>query len=94
MNATIEAEGTTPEVDCLWPAEGLIVELDGQETHATPRAFEEHRARDRRLAVAGYRVVRVTWRQLRDDPRGVAEAVRALLGQVPLPAPRRGVRVA
>ena len=62
MNATIEAEGTTYEVDCLWSAEGLVVELDGREMHATRWAFEEDRARDRRLAVAGYRVVRVTWR--------------------------------
>ncbi len=94
VNARVEAAGTSLEVDCLWPVEGLIVELDGRETHATRRAFEEDRARDRRLAVAGYRVVRVTWRQLRDEPRGVAEAVRALLGQVPLLAPGRGVRVA
>ena len=94
VNARVEAAGTSPEVDCLWPVERLIVEVDGRETHATRQAFEEDRARDRRLAVAGYRVVRVTWRQLRDDPRGVAEAVRVLLGQVPLPAPGRGVRVA
>ena len=36
-------------------------------------------AMDRRLQAAGWRVVRITWRQLHDEPREVAAQLRALL---------------
>jgi very-short-patch-repair endonuclease len=52
------------KVDFLWRAERLIVEIDGFETHGTRAAFEADRARDQALTLAGYRVLRFTWRQL------------------------------
>jgi very-short-patch-repair endonuclease len=52
------------EVDAVWRDAGLIVELDGFATHGTRRAFERDRERDRRLTAAGWRVIRLTWRQL------------------------------
>jgi very-short-patch-repair endonuclease len=67
------------ECDIVWPGARLVVELDGYETHGTRRSFESDRARDRALQVAGWRVVRITWRQLRDDPRQVAADLRVLL---------------
>jgi very-short-patch-repair endonuclease len=67
------------EVDALWEPQRLIVELDGRETHLTSFAFERDRERDRRLAVAGYLTIRITWRQLRDEPELVADDLRALL---------------
>jgi very-short-patch-repair endonuclease len=67
------------EVDCLWPTQRTIVELDGYATHGTRSAFESDRERDRKLAVAGFRSIRVTWRQLRDDPQAVAADLRRLL---------------
>jgi very-short-patch-repair endonuclease len=54
------------------------VELDGRATHHTVKAFEQDRERDRFLQVAGWRTVRITWRQL-DDVEG---DLRALLGTV------------
>jgi very-short-patch-repair endonuclease len=66
------------EVDFHWPDYKLVVEVDG-ETHHTRRAFEEDRRRDRRLAVKGIQVLRVTWRDLRADPEGVAPEVGAVL---------------
>ena len=69
----------THEVDFHWPEQRLIVEVDGAAAHLTPTAFEEDRRRDAELQVAGWRVVRFTWRQLRDDPDAVARALRALL---------------
>lgn len=54
-------------VDALWPEERLVVEVDGRETHATLRAFEEDRRRDAALQAAGYRVVRLTKRRLRSE---------------------------
>ena len=56
-----------------------MVEADGRATHLTPTAFEQERARDARLAVAGYRVVRFTWRQIVDEPEAVGATLRALL---------------
>ncbi len=58
----------------------MIVELDGRSTHGTALAFEKDRERDRLLLTDGWRVIRLTWRQLRDDPQGVAADLRALLG--------------
>ena len=71
------------EVDCAWPEQRLIVELDGREFHDTSQAFEADRARDRRLGAAGWRVVRVTWRQLIEHPEELEADLRRLLGLSP-----------
>jgi very-short-patch-repair endonuclease len=45
--------------------EGVIVlELDGREHHDNPRAFQQDRERDRRLAKRGFRVLRYTYADL------------------------------
>ena len=54
------------EVDFLWREEGLVVEVDGFAFHSSRAAFERDRARDAELQSRGYRVIRVTWRQLVD----------------------------
>jgi hypothetical protein len=69
------------EVDALWSQQRLIVELDGREWHRTTAAFERDRARDAALMVAGYRVLRVTYRRLIDAPGEVMETVASLLGR-------------
>jgi very-short-patch-repair endonuclease len=74
------------EVDCLWPTERLIVELDSRAFHNAADAFEADRARDRRLEAACWRVVRITWRQLHQTPEDVEADLRRLLGL----SPRRG----
>lgn len=66
-------------VDFLWREQRLVAELDGWESHSTRSAFEDDRARDARLSVLGYRVVRFTWRQVERDPREVSGTIRALL---------------
>jgi very-short-patch-repair endonuclease len=67
------------EVDFFWPAARLIVETDGHTYHGTRHAFETDRVRDAELTVAGYRVIRITYRRLRTDPAGVAATIRALV---------------
>jgi very-short-patch-repair endonuclease len=57
----------------------LIVEVDGHQTHGTRAAFERDRERDRILQAHGWRVVRITWRQLHDDPDAIAADLLALL---------------
>ena len=61
-------------VDFFWPQHDLIVEVDGYRFHSSPRSFESDRRRDAILEAAGYRVMRVTRKQLEDEP--VAVAVR------------------
>jgi very-short-patch-repair endonuclease len=65
--------------DCHWPSLRLIVELDGWAGHSSRSAFQDDRARDRALKVAGYTVIHLTWSQLDDEPREVAGDLRALL---------------
>jgi predicted transcriptional regulator of viral defense system len=67
------------EVDCYFPAHRVVIETDGWETHRTRQAFEDDRAKDAALTAAGYTVVRFTWRQVRDDPRTVADRIKAIL---------------
>jgi very-short-patch-repair endonuclease len=76
------------EVDCVWPAVRLIVELDSRTHHAIAHAFEADRVRDRRLEAAGWCVVRITWRQLHDTPDEVEADLRKLLAPAPAPPGR------
>jgi hypothetical protein len=71
--------GGAPMVDAAWDEHGLIVELDSYGIHATRRSFEADRDRDRALTVAGWRVVRITWRRLHGDAASLATELRALL---------------
>ncbi|HEX3040639.1 MAG TPA: DUF559 domain-containing protein [Solirubrobacterales bacterium] len=64
----------------LWPELRQIVELDGWQAHKSRSAFREDKARDRRLAAAGYTVTHLTWNQLDDEPEAVASDLRVLLG--------------
>lgn len=73
------------EVDAVWLAERLVVELDGYAFHRTRMAFERDRARDAALQLAGYRVVRITYRMLESDPSAVAALVRSLLASLSRP---------
>jgi very-short-patch-repair endonuclease len=62
------------EVDFLWRSRRLVVEVDGYRFHSDRAAFENDRRRDATLVALGYRVVRVTWRQLCDE--SIATVVR------------------
>jgi hypothetical protein len=69
-------------VDFLWREARLVLETDGGKYHRTRHAFEVDRRRDQRLTLAGWRVVRVTWRQIKRDAATVATLVAGLLDQV------------
>jgi hypothetical protein len=79
VNAYVFAGGRWHECDCLWRAKRLAVELDGRAVHATQRAFERDRARDRAMHADGWRVVRITWRQLDDEPEKIVADLRRML---------------
>jgi len=69
------------ELDFLWRVPGLALEVDGFAFHASRDRFEADRIRDAELAARGILVIRVTWRQIRDDPAAVIGRVARALGR-------------
>lgn len=67
------------ERDFVWPAQRLVVEVDSFEYHRTRDRFEDDRARDRTLTVAGWRVARITDEALEHEPHTVAADLRLLV---------------
>ncbi len=79
LNAALRLNDRFVELDALWETKRLAVELDGRTVHATAQSFESDRRRDRRLLAAGYRTMRITWRQLRSEPDAVLADLRQAL---------------
>jgi len=52
------------EVDAFWPEHRLVIEVDGGHR----AQFERDRRKDPALTAAGYRVIRISWRQLTQEP--------------------------
>jgi len=71
------------EVDLLWPKQRLIVESDGYAFHSSRGSFERDRRKDAELTAQGYRVIRVTWRQLTDEPEAVIAVLATALSRLP-----------
>jgi very-short-patch-repair endonuclease len=80
LNVPIRLPDRWIEADCVWPAQRLIVELDGHRAHGGRHAFESDRARDRALQAVGWDVVRLTWRQVQAE-NALAADLRALLAR-------------
>jgi very-short-patch-repair endonuclease len=68
------------EVDAYWPSHRLVVELDGYGYHSHRAAFERDRARDAKMQAAGYRVIRLTHRQLETEASRITAQLRTMLG--------------
>jgi very-short-patch-repair endonuclease len=67
------------EVDAVWPQQRLIVEVDGYAYHGHRAQFERDRRKDLALTAAGYRVIRVSWRQLTNDRLALVAVISAAL---------------
>lgn len=67
--------------DFLWPDQKLIVEFDGYQFHGHRAAFERDRRRDQAHIAAGYTVIRITWRQLTEEPLTVVATIATLLSR-------------
>lgn len=68
-------------VDCVWPEQRLIVEVDSWGFHRSRRSFEADRARDIKLqtASARWRVIRPTEERIRTDAPALLAQIRQLL---------------
>ena len=76
---TVNRHAEAHRVDFHWPARNLIVETDGRGSHDNPYAFERDRERDLDLELAGIHVIRLTWRQITEQPDRVVALLRARL---------------
>jgi Protein of unknown function (DUF559) len=72
-------DGVAYMADFMWREQRLIVETDGWNSHGTRLAFEDDRRRDRLLRLAGWEVVRFTWREVVEEPAEVVATIRRLL---------------
>jgi len=72
--------------DFVWPEQRVIVETDGRRFHGTQQARERDPRRDQRATVAGWKPIRVTWRQLMRRPQELAPTLLSLVGQRGSPA--------
>jgi very-short-patch-repair endonuclease len=76
------------EVDLYWPAQRLVVEFDGWNTHSSRTRFESDRLKDAALMLAGERVMRVTGRQLGGRPEELVARLAVAISTIrPTPAP-------
>lgn len=78
MNIEIPAGSEVYEVDCVWPAERLIVECDSR-WHDNPYSAVTDAERTQDLTLAGFRVHRVRWAQVVRAPERVAATIATLL---------------
>lgn len=83
----VNAEVEGFECDFVFREARLIVETDGGAAHATSRAKKRDPARDARLMEAGWRVWRLPYQQVVENPDRVeADLIRLLRRPAPLPA--------
>jgi hypothetical protein len=79
VNAWITLDdGIAYKIDFLWRRECLAVETDGWGSHGTRQAFESDRRRGRLLSLAGWTVVRFTWRDVEREPDEVTSTLARL----------------
>lgn len=90
MNADLALRGRFFEIDALWEQQRVAAELDSRGVHGTKKRFESDRHRDRILLAEGWKTMRITWRQLQEEPDEIATDLKSALRQPghhpPLPA--------
>jgi very-short-patch-repair endonuclease len=69
------------EVDFLWRAQMLIVEVDAYSTHSSPWAFERDRRKTAELEDLGFTVQRVTSVQIDEGPAAAVARIRRTLAR-------------
>ncbi len=78
-----DREGWVGRVDFAYPRARLLIELDGRRHHTALLDWERDLGRGNRLVAGGWRLVRITWRELADHPDRVVELLRRALTDLP-----------
>lgn len=75
----VELDGRRCRLDMAYPELHIAIEADGFAVHGTRSAFEDDRARQNQLTLAGWQVLRFTWRQVCREPEWVVSQIRTAL---------------
>jgi Protein of unknown function (DUF559) len=67
------------EIDVLYPAERVIIEIDGHQFHSDRDSFERDRNRDTIMLVAGFVTVRITDDRMSQKPEQEAGRLNTIL---------------
>jgi very-short-patch-repair endonuclease len=67
------------KIDFAYPELMIAIEVDGWNTHGTPRALDSDLDRQNGLVLHRWRVLRFTWKQVTQRPDEVAATIRAAL---------------
>ena len=67
-------------IDFAYPERRLAIEVDGFETHSSPHALDRDLRRQNALVLAGWTILRFTWRAVVLRPQQVADEIRRALG--------------
>ena len=78
-NVPMLLAGRRVELDALWRAQRVVVELDGWKAHRTRAAFEADRRRDADLVRLNFRPLRFTWTAVIAEPLRVVAVLRDVL---------------
>jgi very-short-patch-repair endonuclease len=78
-NYRVGVRGNVYYLDIAFPGLRVAIEIDGLLHERNPAAFENDRRRQNDLILAGWTVLRFTWRMLVDEPDAVLATVRAAL---------------
>lgn len=69
-------------IDFAYPRVRLAIEVDGFETHSSPRALQGDLRRQNLLVGLGWRVLRFTWADVVRNPDRVAAEIERVLGSL------------
>lgn len=75
----VHVDGHVFYVDFAFPHLKVAVEADGRCWHSDAAAFERDRLKHNALLGAGWKVLRVTERQVRTDPAAIRDRIRDLV---------------
>jgi hypothetical protein len=83
VNPRLLIDARTIRPDLLWKEQRVVIELDGATWHDDPLTRADDAERQAILEAAGYRVLRVSWRQLVDHPGQTLARIARALGLEP-----------
>ncbi len=81
INPRVEFDGRPIRPDMFWRELGVVIELDGARWHDDPLTRRDDADKQAILEAHGLRVLRITWRQLVDNPRQTIARIRAALAR-------------
>lgn len=74
-------------VDIAFPAQKVAIEVDGWAFHVDQAAFQRDRARQNRISLNGWQVLRFTWLDLTEHPERVIAEIAAAIRRRQLSTP-------